>query len=337
MFLVFQKLPPQSSHETYINLLKLVDSCYRHEAFHEHAHLFLQWRRSLSAASQSLTKVDHKPNQPTFSHAFQQRRSIKPSVRPMKSTSTVYNPNYPPHVQLSKFHSEPQNNQYIDPSLIRRPNRSPTLESSPPNNNGAYLANHQHQALTRKASIDPQGENNNNNKTKLCKTYSDPHRIRMQNLSQTNHIQSSNRSQQNLIRMISTPYSQQQRTFISQSPPMDTFGISPIKKSSSDNEHSEYYGKNSIHKKTFRIHFLFEFIENTNSTISFSNAIDAETSDDQGTSNADLELISRQVTESAISDDGKYSNKTLIIYFSLLFRSVNDPSNTEPSSPDTEQ
>jgi hypothetical protein len=175
----------------------------------------------------------------------------------MKSSSP-YCPNQSPNsISLAKYNSEPQNNQFIDPNLIRRPNRSPTLvyptneESTPPMNHGAYLLNHQHQALTRKASIDPHGENNNHNRTKLCKTYSDPHKIRSQNLPQTNYMQSTNRSQQNLIRMGSTPYSQQQRPFISRSPPtstMDTLGVSPIKKCYSDNANSEYYGKNPIRK-----------------------------------------------------------------------------------------
>ena len=241
-----------------MSLLKLVDCCYKHEAFNEYTHTLLQWRRRLSTASQPLAKVDFKASQPAFGHSFQQRRSIKPSVRPMMSSSAVQHQNYLSNsVPLSKYNSEPQNNQYIDPNLIRRPNRSSTLayptneESNPAANHGAYLATHQHQALTRKASIDPHSENNhhNNNRAKLCKTHSDPHRMRSQNLSQTNHMQSANRLQQNLIRMVSSPYSQQQRPFISRSPPvptMDTLTVSPIKKSYSDNENTEYYGKNSI-------------------------------------------------------------------------------------------
>lgn len=61
--------------------------------------------------------------------------------------------------------------------------------------------------------------------------------------------------------------------------------------------------------------WFFLFIGNTDNTISFSNLNDTENSDDQRRSNADLELISRQVTESAISDDGKYSNLSILLSF----------------------
>ncbi len=325
LFLVLQQLPSHAPVDTYRKLLSLVDCCYRHEAFNEYADRFLQWRRRLSNALQSLAKIDYKPNQLTFG---QQRRSIKPSVRPMKTFSAAHHPNYPSNsIPLAKYNSEPQNNQFIDPSLIRRPNRSPTLmyptneESTPPTNHGAYLANHQHQALTRKASIDPHGENNVHNRTKLCQTYSDPHKVRFQNFQQTNHIQSSNRSQQNLIRMVSTPYSQQQRPFISRSPPaptMDTLAVSPIQKSYSDNENLEYYSKNSIRIITKH---LFVFIGNTNNTMSFSNPNDTENSDDQRHSNADLELMCRQITENALSDDGKNFNSNIFLIINLVISS----------------
>jgi len=65
--------------------------------------------------------------------------------------------------------------------------------------------------------------------------------------------------QQSLFRMISTPYSQQPRQFISRSPPtstMDTLSVSPIKNSYSENERSDYYGK----KKEIRIFYFILFI-----------------------------------------------------------------------------
>lgn len=192
----------------------------------------------------------------------------------MKSSSSTYHSNYSTNsVPLSKYNSEPQNhnnNNLLDPNLIRRPNKSPTnnessdiniqtsfssIVSSSQRNNGAYLANNQHQALTRKASIGPYGEtntnthNHNHNKTKLCQTFSDPNRVRFQNPTQMHHMQSPNKSQQvqqSLFRMISSPYSHQQRQFISRSPPMstmETVPASPIKKCYSENEGSDYFGK----------------------------------------------------------------------------------------------
>lgn len=252
--LVFQQLPTYAAPEVYHSLLLLVDRCYKHEAFNEYAHLFLQWRRRLSNLLQSFGRIDYKPNQPLFAHTVQARRSTRPSVRPMKSSSAAYHSNYSSNsVTLSKYNSEPQNNYFNESNFIRHPSKPsnliyPTNEessdvnqlrtSTPSTNQGAYLAENQHSMLSRKASIDPSGEH----KTKLCKTYSDPHKTRLQHLPQT-----SIRSQQNLIRMISTPYSQQPRQFTSRSPPtatIDTFEVSPIKKYHSDNE-----GANSYRKK----------------------------------------------------------------------------------------
>jgi hypothetical protein len=310
--------------------LSLVDRCYRNEAFTtDQVHLLLKWRRRLSNLLQSLGQIDCKPNQPTF---VQQRRSIKSSVRPMKSSSSIYHSNYPSNsTGLSKYNSEPQNNSLIEPNLIRRPTRSPTLiyptneesndlniqtsfssvTSNPQRHDGAYLANNQHQALTRKASIDPYGEANRNNRNKLCKTFSDPNKIRFQNPNtQMNHI----RSQQNLIRMISTPYSQQQRQFTSRSPPtstMETLSVSPIKKCYSENERSDYYGKKHDDlylSQPLIITFFCLFIGNNNNSALLSNTNDMENSDDQRHNNSDLELFCRQITENAISDDGKDLN-----------------------------
>jgi len=244
---------------------------------------------------QSIGKPDYKPNQITPFHSIQPRRSIKPSVRPMKSTSSTYYSNYSSNsIPLSKYNSEPQNN-LIESNLIRRPTKSPPLnystneESTDLNlqtsfsqrNNGAYLANNQHQTLTRKASIDPYGETNtnNNNRTKLCKTFSDPNRVRFQNHTQMNYMKSSIRpQQQSLFRMISTPYSQQQRQFASRSPP--TLSISPIQKSYPENENS----------------------------------------DDQRHNNTELESFCLRITENAINDGGKnfdISNKNIHFIFFL--------------------
>jgi hypothetical protein len=139
----------------------------------------------------------------------------------------------------------------------------PTSTSQQRNNNnnnggGAYLAANQHQLLTRKTSIDPYGENNSEDKTKLCKTYSDPSKIQYYNPTQiTNNFQSSTNSQlssplqQINYQMTSTPY--QSRQYLSNSQPTSTntnnlfdsglINQSPIQKSYSDKEASVFYGK----------------------------------------------------------------------------------------------
>ncbi|CAF4261093.1 unnamed protein product, partial [Adineta steineri] len=151
--------------------------------------LFVQWRGRLSAMLQSLGKIEYKTIQPTFSHT-PQHRSIKSSIRSMKISLGLYHSNHSTNpVPLMKFNSEPQHNSLMETNLIRRPNKSPIniystteetnevtsiqasfscITSTPQRNNGAYLVNNQHQALTRKASIDPYSDHNSNNKTKLC-------------------------------------------------------------------------------------------------------------------------------------------------------------------------
>jgi len=261
LLLVYQQITPNSSSDICNSLLGLFDRCYRHEAFtNTQRHLVLQWRGRLSNMLQSLGKIEYKTIQSAFSHTSPARRMTRPFMRPMKSLSTQHHSNY--STQLTKYNSEPQHNNLMDLNLIRRPNKSPTqiyptkedsndinlqtsfscLTSTPQRNNGAYLANNQHQTLTRKASIDPYGETN---KTKLCKTSSDPSRIRFSN---PNHMQlspmRSHQSQkQNLFHMISKPYSHQQRQ-----PPtsMIDSSTSPIEECYPDDERSNYYGKHPM-------------------------------------------------------------------------------------------
>ncbi|UJR15208.1 hypothetical protein I4U23_002167 [Adineta vaga] len=313
-----QQITPSTSSDISNNLLGLFDRCYRHEAFIDNQrYLLLQWRGRLSSMLQSTGKIEFKKIQSVHSYT-QQRREGKPPIRPMKSTSVLYHQNYSsPSVSLAKYNSEPQNNSLMELNFSRRPNKSPTymhpteeesndstnfqtsfsgLTSTPQRNNGAYLANNQHQALSRKASIDPHGETNTHSRTKLCKTFSDPNRIRFYNPSQLSHIQSSSsiRPQQTpptgLFQMISTPYSQQQqRQFISRSPPssINDTSASPLQECYPDDEQSDYYG-------------------NPNSTISISNTSESnelETSDEQRHSHTEMESFCRRMTESAINDD----------------------------------
>ena len=235
-------MPSYATPDVYHNLLLLVDRCYKHEAFSEYAHLFLQWRRRLSSILQSFGPIDLKSSLFSSTHPNQTRRIGKPPVRPIRSS----NPYQSTSVSLSKYNSEPQNNYFNESNYNRHPTRSPphqlssTYEESsdvnsrmtnPSNNQGAYFVNQNHQPLSRKASLIPPSVEQ---KMKLCKTHSDPHRIRQQNSSQP-----SNRPHQNLVRMISTPYSQQPRQYISRSPPasvMDTLEVPVIKKCHSDNE-----------------------------------------------------------------------------------------------------
>jgi hypothetical protein len=351
--LVYRQLNSNSSSDICNTLLGLFDRCYKHDAFtvDQRYHL-LQWRGRLSNMLQSLGKIEYKTIQSVYSHTAQQRRITKPSVRPIKSSNGAYYSNYSSNtVPLLKFSSEPQNNNLSEPNLIRRPTKSPTLiyptneesnetnlqtsfssiTSTPQRNNGAYLANNQHQALTRKASIDPYGETNKNDRTKLCKTFSDPNKMRFANPTQINQMKSHQIQQQNLFRMISTPYSQQQqRQFISRSPPSSTLdtSTSPIKKCYSDNERSDYYGK------TFACGIkslsCFLFTGNSNDITPSSNASnpnDAENTDDQRHNNTEFESFCRQITESAISDDGKNTNLFFCISNKIfLFYLVHDSS-----------
>ena len=194
----------------------------------------MQWRRRLSNIIQSFGRLDFRSNSI--------RRPTKPSVRPMKSFAASSQSSA---VSLSKYNSEPQNNCHSDSTFNRYSTRSPphlssTYEESPdmiprlatsPNNQGAYLVIQNHQPLVRTASITP---SRGDQRMKLCKTYSDPHKIRSQNLAQP-----SIRPQQSLARIVSNPYSQQPRQYISRSPPvstMDTLEVPSIKKCHSDNE-----------------------------------------------------------------------------------------------------
>ncbi|CAF1082259.1 unnamed protein product [Rotaria sp. Silwood1] len=320
---IYQQLSPNSSPDLSNNLLGLFDRCYRHEAFtNDQRHILLQWRRRLSNTLQSLGKIEYKTIQSSFIHTPQQRRTNgKPPIRPIKSaTNTYYTNNSLNTIPLVKNKSEPYNNtnnHFNESNLIQRPNKSPTLiystnddikdnylqttftginsTSLQRHNGGTYLANQQHQVLTRKPSINPYDEintnnhHNNNNKTKLCQTFSEPNKIHFHNSRQSNHIQLSSQ-QQNLFPITSTPYSQQQqhRHFISRSPPIsntiDIVSSSPIKKCYSDNERSNYY-------------------ENNNNDTLLSDTNNMETTDDQPHHNKEFESLCLQITESAISDD----------------------------------
>ena len=265
-------MTPNTPSDICNSLLGLFDRCYKHEAFIDaQRHVLLQWRGRLSAMLQTLGKIEFKKIQSTYNHT-QQRRDGKLSVRPTKSTIGLYHASYSSNsIPLAKFNSEPQNNSLMDPGFPQRLNRSPTqmyptveephdsnslqtafanLTSTPQRNNGAYLANNQHQTLIRKASIGPYGEASSHDKPKLCKTVSDPNRARFYNPSQVPNMQlSSMRAHQapqhSLFQMISTPYSQQQRAFVSRSPPTSTTdtSTSPIKECFPDDERSDYYGK----------------------------------------------------------------------------------------------
>lgn len=168
-----------SSGEFCQNFLYIIDRFYRVEAFDGDQVLrLLNWRRRLTQLSKNSMKNEHKSTPLVPSHSFQSRRSFKSSPKSTKNS-------YP--VSLTKFNSEPQHNNTLfdsvshrrsikSPSVIHPTHEEPTNYSI--NTNGAYLANHQHQTLTRKQSIDPYSENHSSTRTKLCQTYSDPNRMR---------------------------------------------------------------------------------------------------------------------------------------------------------------
>ncbi|CAF0977083.1 unnamed protein product [Rotaria sordida] len=117
-------------------------------------------------------------------------------------------------------------------------------------NNGTYLATNQHQLLTRKKSIDPYGEINLDDKTKLCKTYSDPNKIRYYNSIQTGNIPSTTHTQispqQTTYGMTLTPYSSQKYLGHTQS----TFdNESTIRKSYSDTPSPIFYERANFLKR----------------------------------------------------------------------------------------
>jgi len=195
--------------------------------------------------------------------------------RPNKSPPLIFTPNNDSnedsttstnHLSIVSSHSlQEQSSYHQGQSFITERsgngsgNLRPTFNyntSTPQRNNGAYLSANQHQLLTRKTSIGPYGETNLEDKTKLCKTYSDPSKIRYYNPTQNPNFQLSTQSQisppqQGNYRMTSTPYPPRQ--YLTRSQPAPTNGNhlfdpglinqSPIQKSYSDKEASVFYGK----------------------------------------------------------------------------------------------
>jgi hypothetical protein len=184
--------------------------------------------------------------------------------RPNKSPTLVFTTNNDTtddstnHLSIVSSHSLQEQSSYhqTTPFITERSgngsgNLRPSfnyLMSTPQRNNGGYLAANQHQLLTRKTSIDPYDDTNGEDKTKLCKTYSDPSKIRYYNPNQHSQIS----PQPTTYRLTSTPYSPRQN--LSRSQPTDPNHLfdsnfiheSPIQKSYSDKEASVFYGKISF-------------------------------------------------------------------------------------------
>lgn len=191
--------------------------------------------------------------------------------RPAKSPTLIFTPNHElnedgttsssNHLSITSNHSS-QEQSYLQtqPFINERSgngsgNLRPTFNystSTPQRNNGAYLAANQHQLLVRKTSIGPYGEDSPEDKTRLCKTYSDPNRVRFLNSTQMNTIPTSfPPQQQNNYLMTSTPYLARQ--YLSHSQPSSNnsnqlfdptvLHQSPIQKSYSDREASVFYSK----------------------------------------------------------------------------------------------
>lgn len=131
---------------------------------------------------------------------------------------------------------------------------TPAQQNNP---NGTYLATNQHQLLTRKKSIGPYIDSNLDDKTKLCKTYSDPSKIRYYNPIQTGNIQSttSNISSQQTsnYRLTSAPYSSQQYLV---NTPLNSNTESSVQHPYSDTNTSVFYSnKKSERLNQFDIFF----------------------------------------------------------------------------------
>ena len=188
--------------------------------------------------------------------------------RPTKSPTLVFPTNNESkddptnHLSIVSSHSLQEQSSYhqTTPFITERSgngsgNLRPSfnyLTSTPQRNNGTYLSANQHQLLTRKTSIDPYNEINSEDKTKLCKTYSDPSRIRLHNpIQNINQHHSQISSPQTAYRLTSTPYPPRQYLSRSQPTPIDSNNLfdshflheSPIQKSYSDQEASVFYGK----------------------------------------------------------------------------------------------
>lgn len=183
--------------------------------------------------------------------------------RPAKSPTLIFTPNHElnedgttssnNHLSVTSNHSSQEQSYLQSKSFINERsgncngNLRPTFNystSTPQRNNGAYLAANQHQLLTRKTSIGPYGENSPEDKTKLCKTYSDPNRIRFLNSTQMNTIPTSipPPQQQSNYLMTSTPYLTRQYNSNQLFDPT-AMHQSPIQKSYSDREASVFYSK----------------------------------------------------------------------------------------------
>lgn len=332
VFVAYQRLAPSVSPELGNKLLGLFDCCYRHEAFTvEQRHLILQWRGRLSNSLQKLGKIEFKAISSVSSHPVPPRRSTKPPVRGVKSSSAVYPSNNPTTSNpLTHYISDHQSKySLMDSSTIRRPGKPPvsnhpsSLEAEENNKNnsrypptftsmvsnsqrgtGAYLADHQHQALVRKPSMHPYVENNAN-KTKLCKTFSEPNKIRFHNPSQINSLPlSTMNSQSNHYRMmISTPYSQQQ--FLTSS---------PIAKPYATAHQSDYYGRRSkLLKNVLHYVSLSLSIDDSHHSPTGSMA-DQDNLDEQRQSNTEFDPFYHQITESAMSEDGnEFDSPSLLL------------------------
>ncbi|CAF3238633.1 unnamed protein product [Rotaria sp. Silwood2] len=173
------------------------------------------------------------------------------------------------------------------------------------NNNGTYLAANQHQLLTRKKSIDPYGEANPDDKTKLCKTYSDPNRIRCYNSLQTGNLQSTTQtqisSQQTTYGMTLTPYSSQKYLGHSQSKSTHSNNLFDtqlnnelsIQKSYSDTNSSVFYGNDNNNSTK---------ILSSSSSSNDNHNHDIEHTYHQQHHASEFERFYLRVTESAMND-----------------------------------
>ena len=198
--------------------------------------------------------------------------------RPAKSPTFIFTSNndstdeaQAAHRHLSLHGTHSLQEQTSDPSaagsfLVERSafdtgNLRPSFQyvtSTPQRNTGTYLAANQHQLLTRKISIGPYSDNTMNDKTKLCKTFSDPSKIRFYNPTPSGNLPLSSvhgqtSPSQGMFRMASTSYSPQSN-YLSQSQTIpstsndmafhpSSMNESPIQKSYSDKDAALYYSR----------------------------------------------------------------------------------------------
>lgn len=260
--------------------------------------------QNYSTSSIPLSRQHHSDATATLSNNNESniiRRPVRSPTLVFTTTptpSSITNENRDHHLSIVTSHSLQEQSTMSSPAFISersgfgtgnlRPSNQ-YLTSTPQRSNAGYLAANDHQLLTRKTSIGPYGDQNRQDKTKLCKTFSDPSKIRFYNPNAMNNLQSpsnpspiSSQNNSTGYATLSSSYSPQ-RTFLSHTE------ISSIQANDSEKENSVFYGSNENHP---------------NETSSSDVVVQTENSThDQRHNSTEFDSLCRQITASALGDD----------------------------------